>query len=128
MAVAWAVMQHLGLDGYAALTRETLTTAERMREAVASIDGLRVLGEPRYHLFAMSADSDSAIDVFALGDAMKRHGWYHDRQGPPDSLHSTVSAGNAKAVDEWVEDLVASAEQVRGARVDDRGTRYSTVD
>ena len=128
MAAAWAVIQHLGTDGYVALTRETLATADRMRDAVAAVDGLRVVGDPRYHLFAMSADAGGAIDVFALGDAMRRRGWYHDRQGPPDSLHSTVSAGNAKAVGEWIDDLVASAEEVRGSRANDRGTTYSTVD
>jgi glutamate/tyrosine decarboxylase-like PLP-dependent enzyme len=128
MAAAWAVMQHLGLDGYVALTRETIATADRMRDAVAAVDGLHVLGDPRYHLFALSADAGGAIDVFALGEAMKRRGWYHDRQGPPDSLHSTVSAGNAKAVDEWIDDLVASVAEVRGSRIDDRRTTYSSVD
>jgi glutamate/tyrosine decarboxylase-like PLP-dependent enzyme len=127
MAAAWAVMQHLGIDGYVSLTRQTLEAADRMRAEVATVDGLRVLGEPLYHLFAVSADG-GAIDVFALGDAMARRGWYHDRQAPPDSLHSTVSAGNAKAVDAWIRDLAASVEEVRGTRSADRSTKYSTVD
>ena len=66
--------------------------------------------------------------MFALGDALARRGWYHDRQGPPDSLHSTVSAGNAKAVEEWVNDLAESAAEVRGHVTDDRTTNYSTID
>ena len=36
MAAAWAVMQHLGRDGYVALTRQALETADRMRAAVNS--------------------------------------------------------------------------------------------
>ena len=130
MAAAWAVMQHLGLDGYVALTRQTLETADRMRAAVTATDGIRVLGDPRFHVFAMTSDPDSAnpLDVFALGDALARRGWYHDRQGPPDSLHSTVSAGNAKAVEEWVKDLAEAVAEVRGAAADDRTTSYSTID
>ena len=31
MAAAWAVMQHLGVDGYLSLTRQALETADRMR-------------------------------------------------------------------------------------------------
>ena len=54
-------------------------------------------------------------------------GWYHDRQGPPDSLHSTVSAGNAKAVEEWVDDLRKRC-RGRGHVTDDRSTSSSTID
>jgi sphinganine-1-phosphate aldolase len=130
MAAAWAVMQHLGRDGYVALTQKTLETADRMRAAVSDTDGIKVVGDPRFHVFAMTSDPDSpdTIDVFALGDALARRGWYHDRQGPPDSLHSTVSAGNAKAVEEWVRDLAEAADEVRGSAAKDRATNYSTID
>jgi glutamate/tyrosine decarboxylase-like PLP-dependent enzyme len=130
MAAAWAVMQHLGRDGYMALTRQTLETADRMRAAVTATDGIRVVGDPQLHVFAMTSDANSAnpVDVFALGDALAGRGWYHDRQGPPDSLHSTVSAGNAKAVEEWVNDLAESVAEVRGQVTDDRSTNYSTID
>jgi sphinganine-1-phosphate aldolase len=130
MAAAWAVMQHLGVDGYVALTKQALATADRMRAAVDATDGIKVVGDPRHHVLAMMSDQQSAnpIDVFALGDALAGRGWYHDRQGPPDSLHSTVSAGNAKAVDAWVSDLAAAVADVRGIATGDRSTKYSTVD
>ena len=130
MAAAWAVMQHLGVEGYIDLTRRTLATADRMRSEVAAIDGLRVLGDPTFHVFAIAADPRSTrqIDVFALGEAMARRGWYHDRQSPPDSLHSTVSAGNEKAIEEWVADIHGAVAEVAGTSTDDRGTSYSTVD
>jgi sphinganine-1-phosphate aldolase len=81
-------------------------------------------------VFATSSDPQSAnpVDVFALGDALAGRGWYHDRQGPPDSLHSTVSAGNAKAVEQWMSDLRHSVVEVRGTSARDRATSYSTVD
>jgi glutamate/tyrosine decarboxylase-like PLP-dependent enzyme len=127
MATAWAVMQHLGTDGYVSLTQQTLETADRMRAAVRATDGLGVVGDPEFHLFALSSDADG-LDVFALGDAMARRGWYHDRQSPPDALHSTVSAGNAKAVDAWIADLGASVAEIGPERIADRNTRYSTID
>jgi sphinganine-1-phosphate aldolase len=130
MAAAWAVMQHLGITGYLELTRAALTAADRMRGAVAGTDGLRVVGDGRFHLVACTADptSSSPIDVFALGDALAARGWYHDRQGPPDSLHSTVSNGNAAVIEEWVRDLAACVDEVRGATSADRSTSYSTVE
>ncbi len=130
MAAAWAVMQHLGVDGYVELARQALDSADRMRDAVGATDGLRVLGDGRLHLVAIASDPASAdpLDAFALGDALARRGWYHDRQGPPDSLHSTVSNGNAAVIDEWVADLAECAAEVRGMRAGDRSTTYSTVD
>lgn len=130
MAAAWAVMQHLGIDGYVELTRETLDNADRMRLGIASIDGIRALGDGGLHLIAMTTDetADHPIDVFALGDALLARGWHHDRQGPPDSLHSTVSNSNTGVIDEYLADLHACAESVRDTATDDRSTSYSTVE
>jgi glutamate/tyrosine decarboxylase-like PLP-dependent enzyme len=130
MAAAWAVMQHLGVDGYVELTRNALSAADRMRAAVAATDGLRVLGDGNLHLVAIASDPEAAdpVDVFALGDALRARGWYHDRQSPPDSLHSTVSNSNTTSIEDWVTDLAECVAEVRGHRTDDRSTSYSTVD
>jgi glutamate/tyrosine decarboxylase-like PLP-dependent enzyme len=130
MAAAWAVMRRLGVDGYVELTAQALGNADRMRSAVAAVDGIRVLGDGDLHLVAIASDPASAspIDVFALGDELAALGWYHDRQGPPDSLHSTVSASNTESIVEWCTDLSTCADRVRGRSIDDRTTRYSTVD
>lgn len=130
MATAWAVMQHLGVDGYKALTADTIATARRIVDAVRAIDGLTVLGEPDAHLLAITADdaAPAPIDVFALGDVLASNGWYLDRQGPPDSLHATVSAGNVRVVDEFLDDLRAAAARVAGERASDRSTDYATLE
>jgi glutamate/tyrosine decarboxylase-like PLP-dependent enzyme len=130
MACAWAVMQHLGVEGYVELTRSTLDNADRMRAGIAAIDGIRVLGDGDLHLVAMAADPDSPapVDVFALGDALERRGWFHDRQGPPDSLHSTVSNSNAGVIDDYLEALRAAVEEVRGTSTGDRSTNYATLE
>ena len=130
MAAAWAVMRHLGLDGYVELTRRTLATADRMRAAIAAVDGLRVLGDGDFHLVAMATDTSAAdpLDVFAVGEGLARRGWYHDRQSPPDSLHATVSNGNVAVIEEWAADLAAVAADVRGRAAEDRSTSYATLE
>jgi sphinganine-1-phosphate aldolase len=130
MAAAWAVMSHLGLNGYCDLTRRALDTADRFREGVAAIDGIRVLGDGRFHLIAMASDpaSDRRIDVFALGDALAKRGWFHDRQSPPDSLHSTVSVGNTPVIEQYLSDLAACVAEVLGTSTDDRSTNYATLE
>lgn len=130
MACAWAVIRHLGVEGYVALTRQTLENADRMREGIAAIDGVRVLGDGRYHLVAMASDpaARDPVDVFAVGDALLARGWFHDRQGPPDSLHSTVSNSNTGVIDAYLKDLAACVEEVRGTRAEDRSTNYATLE
>jgi glutamate/tyrosine decarboxylase-like PLP-dependent enzyme len=134
MAAAWAVMQHLGIEGYVDLVRVTLDNADQMRAGIAEIDGVRVLGDGRYHLVAMSSEPDGGaagaepLDMFALGDALERKGWFHDRQTPPDSLHSTVSNSNTGVIDEYLEALASCVAEVRGQRTDDRSTNYATLE
>jgi sphinganine-1-phosphate aldolase len=130
MAAAWAVMSHLGIEGYCDLTRRALDTADRFRAGVAAIDGIRVLGDGTYHLVAMASDplSEHPIDVFALGDALAKRGWFHDRQNPPDSLHSTVSVGNAPIIEQYLSDLATCVSEVRGTSTDDRSTNYATLE
>lgn len=126
MACAWAVMQHLGIDGYVDLTQQTLINADLMRAGIMAIDGIRVLGDGQFHLVAMAAEPDSGIDIFALGDALLERGWYHDRQTPPDNLHSTVSNTNTGVIDQYLVDL---AEGVASAgTTDDRSTTYATLE
>ena len=130
MAAAWAVMQHLGIEGYVALTEQALVNADVMRAGVAEIDGIRTLGDGQFHLVAIAADpsSDDPIDVFALADALERRGWFHDRQGPPDSLHSTVSNSNTGVMDDYLAALHESVGEVRGTSTDDRSTNYATLE
>ena len=130
MAAAWAVIQHLGIDGYVELTRQALENADRMREGIAAIDGIRVLGDGRYHLIGMASDPEAErpVDVFALGDALLERGWFHDRQGPPDTLHSTVSNSNTGVIEQYLADLAECVEAVQGLRAQDRSTNYATLE
>jgi glutamate/tyrosine decarboxylase-like PLP-dependent enzyme len=126
MACAWAVMQHLGIDGYIDLTQQTLVNADLMRAGIMAVDGVRVLGEGQFHLVAMAAEPDSGIDMFALGDALLERGWYHDRQTPPDNLHSTVSNTNTGVIDHYLADLAECVATV--GTTDDRCTTYATLE
>lgn len=130
MATAWAVMQHLGMEGYLKLTEQTLANADQVRAGIAGIEGIRVLGDGQYHLIALASDPavTPEIDVFALGDELLKRGWFHDRQGPPDTLHSTVSNSNTGVIDQYLVDLTECVDIVRGRRTDDRSTNYATLE
>ncbi|MBT5849132.1 MAG: aspartate aminotransferase family protein [Acidimicrobiaceae bacterium] len=130
MAAAWAVMQRLGIEGYERLTRTTIDTARKLVAGVRAIDGLEVVGDPEAQLLAITTDREwtDRLDIFVVGDALASRGWYLDRQHRPDSLHATVSAGNAPAADDFLTDLAASVAETLGQRTADRSTQYSTLD
>lgn len=130
MATAWATLHHLGHDGYLRLTKATVDTRKRMVEGVRAIDGLTVLGEPEAQCLAISVAPgyEDALDVFAVGDALLARGWHLDRQKPPDSLHATVSAGNAPVIEDFLRDLEECVIEVGGTRLTDRSTTYATLE
>lgn len=126
MATAWAVMHKLGIDGYRRLTKLVIDTARRLVSAIRETHGCTIVGEPDAHMFAIAG---VGLDVFALGDALhSRGGWHLDRQGPPDSLHATVSAGNASVADAFIADLRACAAEVGNTKTNDRTTNYATME
>lgn len=130
MAAAWAVMQFLGVDGYVDLVKTTLDNADQMRAGIGEIDRLQVLGNGGLHLIAMSANpaDPDPIDVFALADALAARGWFHDRQTPPDNLHSTVSNSNTGVIDDYIAALNECVAEVGDAQAADRSTNYATLE
>jgi glutamate/tyrosine decarboxylase-like PLP-dependent enzyme len=125
-AAAWAVMQHLGEDGYLRLTAEARQATEDLIAAVQSIPGLVVRGEPIATLVAFG--SDAGLDVFALGDALWRRGWYLDRQGPPPSLHATVNAVHATVMSEFIASLHEAVAEVEDLQATGDAGAYGTVE
>jgi glutamate/tyrosine decarboxylase-like PLP-dependent enzyme len=130
MACAWAVLHHLGQEGYLRLTETAIATARRMIEGTRSIPGLAVLGEPDAQCLAtaIAPGWEDRLDAFAIGDALHARGWYLDRQKPPDSLHATVSAGNAPVIEDYLADLSAAVDEVGSARAADRSATYATLE
>lgn len=119
MAAAWAVMHHLGLEGYEHLVDVVLTNCDRMRAAVEATEGVRILGRPTAHLFAIATDAaaEYPVPIMPLASALRARGWVHDVQTAPESLHTTVSNVNTKAVDRYPDDLAAAVADVRAGRV-----------
>ena len=128
LAAAWAVLHHLGEEGYLRLAERSWDAARRLEAGVRGIPGLAVRGEPDATVLAFGAADPEALDVFVVGDDLGARGWYLDRQTPPDSLHATVSAVHAESVDELVVDLAAAVDRVGGGRAGDRSTTYATLE
>jgi glutamate/tyrosine decarboxylase-like PLP-dependent enzyme len=118
LAAAWAVVRHLGDEGYLRLAEVTREAVARIREGVAGIDGLRILGDPDSTLIAFTA-ADAGFDLFTVADEMKARGWYVQPQfahgSSPLNLHLTVTAANHGSEAEFVADLIGSVTAARAA-------------
>jgi sphinganine-1-phosphate aldolase len=110
IAAAWAALNAIGMDGYLALAKRTMTATAAIRAGIAAIDGLEVVGDPDMSLIAFRATD---LDIYAVGDELNQRGWYFDRQQNPASLHLTVSQVHADVYPAFLEDLRASVERVR---------------
>jgi glutamate/tyrosine decarboxylase-like PLP-dependent enzyme len=119
IAAAWAVMNYLGEEGYTEIVASTMQTTRRLIEGARAIPGLGVLGEPDATIFAIGG----SLNVFALGDALKRRGWHLDPQQLPPALHVTVSPGHARVVEPFLQDLAAAADEVRDLPEEDLSGR-----
>ena len=101
-AAAWAIMKHLGEEGYLRIAESIMKTTKKLIDGINSIPGLYVLGKPDMTVFAFTSDS---LDIYALGDAMEARGWSSDRQQRPACLHCMVALAHEKVADQYLADL-----------------------
>ena len=117
LAAAWAVVNHIGPDGYAALARTARRATLDLAGAVDGIPGISLAAQPDSTLLALTADG--SCDVFTIADEMLARGWFVQPQmrfGPlPPTLHFTMSAATAAASDDIAVDLASAAEAARTA-------------
>ncbi|MGZ4674386.1 MAG: pyridoxal phosphate-dependent decarboxylase family protein, partial [Ilumatobacteraceae bacterium] len=91
MAAAWAVLHYLGDEGYRRVTSTARAACLQLADAIDAIPALTIRARPQTTLLAFGAADEAQLDVFAVAAGLWRRGWYVDRQGPPPSLHCTVS-------------------------------------
>ncbi|NLU74947.1 aspartate aminotransferase family protein [Streptomyces sp. HNM0575] len=60
LAQAWAVLRHVGDDGYEELARRIADAADRLLPGLGELEGVRVLGRPEAGLVAFTLDGGAA--------------------------------------------------------------------
>jgi sphinganine-1-phosphate aldolase len=110
IAAAWAIMNHLGEEGYLRLTGAVMEAANRIRGGIEAIEGLKILGNPEMSVMALAAEG---INIYEVGDELGLSDWYMERQQFPASLHMTINYGHTFLVDEFLNDLEEAAKRAR---------------
>lgn len=103
LAATWASMVAMGRDGYLEKARAIFSTADRMKEAVASHPELRLIGAPT---FCFSFTSDE-FDIYHVNDFMKLRGWRFNGQQYPNAIHMAVTGPQTQpgVADKFADDL-----------------------
>jgi glutamate/tyrosine decarboxylase-like PLP-dependent enzyme len=120
LAAAWAVLNHLGDNGYRSLAQQVLSAVRTLRAGIGAIEGLRIQGDPRSTLLSVVADdsvADPGFDVFTVADEMTERGWYLQPQfgfeSSPPNLHLTVTASNHGSEPALLADLASAVDAAR---------------
>ena len=111
ISAAWAVMTHLGIEGYKRLQGQVCATRERVEDGVKRL-GFEVLGNPMLGLIAFRHPDHHA---FAIYGEIYRRGWFTSVTKEPPSLHLMLSPKHADFIDDYLSDLEASLRAVEAS-------------
>jgi sphinganine-1-phosphate aldolase len=114
IASTWAAMVYLGEEGYLKAAEAVLRTADEIKQGVAEIAELELIGEP---IFVVSFRSD-VVDVYHINDFMTSKGWRFNVLQLPPALHFCVTMPQTMVpgvAERLVKDLRAGVEYAHSA-------------
>ncbi len=117
IAACWAILNHLGREGYLKLVNAAQQASRKIVDAVQAIEGLEIMGRGQTNMLALRATD---FNIFPLADEMKRRGWYIQPQfgyaNSAENMHLSVGYHNVPQVEAFVEDLAQATALVRAAQ------------
>lgn len=108
ISAAWAVMNHLGVQGYKDKQRLVLDARKTIERGLKSL-GFKILGQPKLGLMAFHHPE---VHAFALWGKMAEKGWFTSLTKDPPSLHLMLSPKHAEVADQYLHDIKASMSEV----------------
>jgi sphinganine-1-phosphate aldolase len=112
-AACWAAMVATGEEGYLEATRRVLETGAAIRDGIAAIPQLRVLGDPLW-VVAFASDTDT-VDVYRVLEHMTRRGWSLNGLHRPAAVHLCVTLRHTRpgVAERFLADLRASVAEAQ---------------
>ncbi|KIG15114.1 Sphingosine-1-phosphate lyase [Enhygromyxa salina] len=112
-AACWAAMQAIGRQGYLDATQAILQAGKQLREGIAAIPQLKLLGDPLWVISFAAANPDK-LDVYRVSDAMSKRRWNLNGLHRPSCVHIAVTLRHTQAgvVERFLADLREAVEEV----------------
>jgi sphinganine-1-phosphate aldolase len=102
-AAMWAAMVTMGEDGYLRAARAIMDTSDRIREGIAKIPELRIMGKSTF-LIAITSD---VVDPYFVNDYLAVKGWRMNGCQNPPGFHFCITLPQTQAgvAERFVKDL-----------------------
>lgn len=112
-AGAWATLVSFGEAGYLDATQRILTAAAYMRDSIAHMPDLEIIGNPLWIL----AFRSRTLDIYRVLDVMAQKGWSLNGLHRPPAAHLAVTLRHTQpgVAQRFVADLHAAVATVRAA-------------
>jgi glutamate/tyrosine decarboxylase-like PLP-dependent enzyme len=111
-AECWAAMVSIGEQGYVDAARRILTTGAQVRDGIAAIPGLHVLGHP---LWVVAFGAEDGLDVYQVMENMGHRGWSLNGLQRPAAVHMAITLRHTLpgVAERFLADLADSVAEVR---------------
>ncbi len=121
IAAAWAVMNYLGKEGYAAKAKVILETRARLEQGLADL-GYKVYGPSKLMIINFGKEG---LELFGLWGAMNKRGWWPGATVDPPALHMMLTPAHEAALDDFLKDLAEATEEAEKGQAEAKEVRYS---
>jgi glutamate/tyrosine decarboxylase-like PLP-dependent enzyme len=113
VAAAWAVMNHLGIEGYERAARNQAQMVDRYHLALSAIEGLKFHARPDVTILNFGSDE---LDIYAVADGMRAKGWVPGLTTTPRGMHTMLSMQHEPARERYLSDISECFAQARAAQ------------
>jgi len=110
VAGAWAVLNHLGTEGYKDAARRLSAMTDRYCEGIRAIEGLELWSEPDLSIINYGSRD---FDMFAVAEQMVARGWLSALTKEPRGMHAMMSLLHEPAREDFLSDLSACVQIVK---------------
>lgn len=102
-AAMWAAMVRMGQDGYLNAARAIMETADKIREGLAGIPELRIMGKTTF-LIGLTSD---VVDPYFVNDYLAKKGWRMNGCQNPPGFHFCITLPQTRPglAEQFVKDL-----------------------
>ncbi|QEW20975.1 Glutamate decarboxylase [Marinibacterium anthonyi] len=111
VAGAWAVLNHLGTDGYLDAARRLADMVDRYCAGIEAIEGLELWARPDVSIINYGAQT---LNILAVAERMHGLGWLPGLTKAPRGMHAMLSMlHDGQAREDYLRDLRTCVEDVR---------------
>ncbi len=110
VAASWAVLNHLGIEGYEQAARNMAGVVDEYVKGVSTIEGIEFWARPDVTILNFGSND---FDIYAVADGMRARGWVPGLTTTPRGMHTMLAMHHAPVREQYLTDLSACAAEAR---------------